>query len=522
LKRFRLVAPVAAVAVLALVTACAPSKAHRAESSPSPSASTVSPSTDAPSNDPANDAAFAKFYGQKPRWSGCGGSYECTKIDVPLDYAKPAGDTIKLALIRLPASNQSKRVGSLLINPGGPGASGIDYARSARTALTDKVRGAYDVIGFDPRGVGQSAAVECVDSKTLDEYFSVDASPDNGGEVQTYTDVTRKVDDGCEAHSAKLLPHVGTSDAARDMDVIRAVVGDPVLHYLGASYGTFLGATYAGLFPHRVGRLVLDGALDPAIGLQDLNRTQAQGFDVALRAFIDDCLARRGCPLNGSQASAYSQVKAFLDATDAKPLKTDDRSRPLTEQLAALGILLPLYENVNGWPLLRAALTSAFGGDGSQLLQLADFYTERQANGQYANNQNEANLAINCLDRPVEESTAQIAQDANAFTKDSPVWGAYLGWSGLSCALWPIRSSEKPAPITAPGAAPILVVGTTRDPATPYQWAVNLSQELQSGVLLTWNGDGHTAYTRGSQCIDSTVDAYLVDGTVPPKGKACT
>ena len=465
-------------------------------------------------------AALRPFYTQKPRWSGCGGDFECTKIKVPLDYDKPGGQAIELAAIRLPAGNEDKRIGSLLINPGGPGASGVDYARGARASLSEDLLNHYDVIGWDPRGVGESAPVDCVTDPELDVFIAMDGSPDNQAEVDQLDTESRRFAEGCQSRSGPLLPHVSTPDAARDMDVIRAVVGDAKMTYLGKSYGTFLGATYAGLFPKRVGRMVLDGALDPRVTNEEMGLAQAKGFEQALQAFTADCVQQSGCPIGPSVEEGLADVSALLDSVDAQPLQTSS-GRELTQSLAVLGIAAALYERTYGWPVLRDALTAAENGDGSALLFLADLYADRDKSGHYRNNLMEAIYAVNCLDRPDDRGPAQIKKNEPKFVAASPNFGAYLAWSNLPCKYWPVSVGEGPAAITAKGAAPILVVGTTRDPATPYEWAVGLADQLESGVLLTYNGDGHTAYFQGSDCVDQIVDAYLIDGKVPDDGAKC-
>jgi pimeloyl-ACP methyl ester carboxylesterase len=512
--RLRGAAAYTALAVLALAGCSGGGDADGSQKSTPSASGTAGPSDGVP-------ADLAKFYTQKPRWSGCGGDYECTTVQVPLDYEDPSGDTIDLAVIRLPAGDES--IGALLVNPGGPGASGVEYARQARAVLSDDVRDSFDVVGWDPRGVGDSDPVKCLDDKQLDAFLALDGSPDDRSEVTALDNTSKDFAAACEAKSAKLLPHVGTPDAARDMDVLRAVLGDEKLNYLGKSYGTFLGATYAELFPQHVGRVVLDGAIDPAVSAQEMSLAQAKGFEQALDAFIDDCLKTSDCPVGPDRAGAKREIAGILTQADRSPLRTGT-DRELTQSLAILGVAVAMYDSEQGWPALRFALQRANQGDGSVLLQLSDIYTDRQSDGQYASNQNEAIYAVNCLDRPDSSSASQIEQNEPRFEQASPTFGDYLAWSSLPCRYWPAKGQpgSEPHEITADGAAPIVVVGTTRDPATPYAWAENLASELSSGVLLTWDGDGHTAYFRGSSCIDSAVDDYLINGEVPKDGLRCS
>ncbi len=464
---------------------------------------------------------LAAYYAQRPTWSECGDGFLCAGVEVPLDYADPAAGDITLKAVRLPASDQAHRVGSLLINPGGPGVSGIQYARAARTAFTARVRAAYDIVGFDPRGVATSAPVKCLGDKGLDALLAYDGSPDTPAEEQGLVAISKGFADGCQQRSARILPHMGTVDAARDMDVIRAVVGDAKLNYFGASYGTFLGATYAEEFPTKVGRLVLDGAIDPTVDAQQIAEGQLGGFERALDAFLADCVKRSDCPVGPTVAAARRQIQRLVADSDAHPLSSDS-GRPVTQSLVVIGLLYPLYDKADGWPALRTALNQAVGGNGNVLLAIADAYSNRRPDGTYSDNQNEATYAVNCLDRPDTQTVDQTRAFAAQLTRQSPIFGAYFAWGDVPCTQWPVPTTDRPHAIHATGAAPILVVGTTRDPATPYQWAKNLASQLDSGRLLTRVGDGHTAYTRGSSCIDSAVDAFLIRGTLPPVGKVCT
>jgi pimeloyl-ACP methyl ester carboxylesterase len=485
--------------------------------SPPPSTPSAQPGATVPPS-----PALAPFYAQRADWKDCGDGFFCATVKVPIDYAQPTAGDLDLALTKLPASEPERRVGSLLVNPGGPGASGLDYARSARQAFTERVRAVYDIVGFDPRGVGASDPIDCVSDQQLDAFTAADGSPDSPAEEAGLLALSKDLADGCAQRSPALVAHVGTVDAARDMDVIRAVLGDARLTYYGASYGTFLGATYAEEFPAKVGRFVLDGVLDPTLTAEAMAEGQLGGFESAFEAFLDDCVSGSGCPVGPTVDEARAQVQGLVAAADAAPLPSRD-GRPVTQSLVVIGLLAPLYDQANGWPRLRAALAAALDDDdGSGLLSLADMYYGRNADGTYAGNQNEANLAVNCLDRPDHATLAQTRATAARFAAESPIFGPYFAWSDLPCTVWPAPSTDHPHPIKAAGAAPILVVSTTRDPATPYEWGVSLAGQLESGRLITRDGDGHTGYTRGSACIDDAVDAYLLDGTLPPVGTVCT
>ena len=476
----------------------------------------VGPTSSAPAT-PVPDA-LARFYDQRPAWKGCGGDFQCARLTVPVDYAAPTGATIALSLIRLRA--EGKRLGSLVINPGGPGASGVDYARAARSVISDAVRQRYDVVGFDPRGVGRSAPLACLTSAQTDQLITADPTPDDAAEVAATVTLFRQLAQRCRTGGGALLAHVGTPDAARDMDVLRAALGDRRLTYLGKSYGTLLGATYAEMFPRNVGRMVLDGALDPALTSEQVNLGQAVGFEQATRAFVSDCSRVADCPLGSTLDGGMERLRALLRQLDAAPLPTGDPKRPLSEGLGSLGVAVAMYDQ-GYWPTLRDALTAARRGDGAPLLQLADAYTDRGSDGRFATNQNTVIYAVNCLDRPGSGGLAKVQGTVATFTRQAPTWGAFLAWSELPCDYWPAKGSSVIGPVSASGSGPIVVVGTTRDPATPYAWAVNLAKELDGGHLVTYVGDGHTAYRRGSRCVDKAVDAYLLRATVPKAGLRC-
>jgi pimeloyl-ACP methyl ester carboxylesterase len=498
---------VPAIAAIALLVAC---------TSGGGSARPSAERSHAPGSTTGTDPGLAEFLGQRVRWQGCHDGFECAKVRVPVDYAAPSGSAIALSVVRLP-SRGDDRLGSLLLNPGGPGASGVGYAVQASTAISSKVRRHYDIVGFDPRGVDESAPVRCLSGAQTDQFTAQDGSPDDAAEESELMRLARLLGDRCAARNAGLIGHVGTRDAARDLDVLRVVLGDDKLNFLGKSYGTYLGAIYADMFPDRVGRLVLDGVVDPADDAATLARSQALGFEQALAAFVDDCLPRRGCPLHGDRDSALAQVSGILDAADQTPLRA---SRPVTQSLALLGVAWSMYDP-RWWPVLRLALSQAAHGNGSTLLSIADSYLGRTSRGHYPSNTNDAIFAISCLDRPETSDVARLRARAREVSALAPRFGAYVAWGSAPCGVWPVPPEGRSGPVRAPGAGPILVIGTTRDPATPYASARHLAAELESGRLLTYDGDGHTAYEQGSACIDAVVDAYLVKGTLPAEGTRC-
>ncbi|MFF5185523.1 alpha/beta hydrolase [Streptomyces sp. NPDC000345] len=473
----------------------------------------------------ATPSALAPYYGQKLTWRSCGvPGFECATLKAPLDYAHPDAGDVRLAVSRKKATGPGKRLGSLLVNPGGPGASAVGYLQAyAGVGYPAQVRARYDMVAVDPRGVARSEPVECLDGRAMDAYTQTDTTPDDRRETGELVDTFKEFAEACGAHTPKLLRHVSTVEAARDMDILRAVLGDRRLSYVGASYGTLLGATYAGLFPKRVGRLVLDGALDPSLSARRLNLEQTGGFETAFRSFAKDCVRRRDCPLGNKVNEVGPRLKAFFTRLDQHPIPTGDADgRKLGEALATTGVIAAMYDE-STWEQLREALTAAIKDkDGAGLLALSDSYYERDPDGRYANLMS-ANAAVNCLDLPPAFARPeQVEKSLPSFEKASPVFGEGLAWAALNCAYWPVKPAGEPHRIEAKGAAPIVVVGTTRDPATPYRWARSLSRQLASARLLTYVGDGHTAYGRGSSCIDSTINAYLLHGTPPAAKKRCS
>ncbi|HSE09164.1 MAG TPA: alpha/beta hydrolase [Nocardioidaceae bacterium] len=470
---------------------------------------------------PAGDEGAAdleQYYSQDVEWRTCRGDLECAEIRVPLDYEEPDGETIEIALLRVKAANDKQRIGSLVVNPGGPGGSGIGYAANASTYFGSEVRQAFDIVGFDPRGVGESTPIDCLPDEKLDTFVASDPDPDTPAEVKSADEMIREFGEGCVAQSGDLASHVSTAEAARDIDIIREVLGDRRLSWFGASYGTFLGATYAELFPERVGRMVLDGAIDPSLSNEEMSLVQARGFEVALRAYVKACVDRGDCFLGDSVDAGTKRIREFLDEVERRPLPASN-DRQLEVGNAVLGIWAPLY-NEGYWPLLDQALRSGFDGEGQALMTLSDAYTSRGPDG-YLDNSLEALYAVNCLDHDDTMPSSEVADLVPKFEKASPTFGAIFAYGLSSCEQWPVDGMRNPGKLTAEGAEPILVIGTSRDPATPLEWAEALASQLDSGVLVARDGDGHTGYNAGNQCVDDVVESYLVSGEVPESDVSC-
>ncbi|MFD0223813.1 alpha/beta hydrolase [Streptomyces hirsutus] len=442
-----------------------------------------------------------------------GEEWQCGTLRVPLDWSEPDSGTIGLALIRAKATGDD-RLGSLLFNFGGPGGSGVSMMPSYATTAS-KLRERYDLVSWDPRGVAASEGIRCRDDEEIQAAESVDSTPDTPAEEQAYLADAADFGKGCQESAGELLAHVSTTDTARDMDRIRQALGDDRLNYFGISYGTELGGVYAHLFPKRVGRLTLDAVVDPSADTVGHAENQTRGFQRAL----DNYLKSTGRdPGQGSR-----EIAELLDRIDAEPLPTSSKGRELTQSLALTGIVLPLYSK-DGWPVLTSALEAAEEGDGSELLALADGYNERDASGKYGTTTH-SQRAISCLDDKQRMTAAQTEELLPEFERISPVFGPFLGWDTAGwCHDWPVPGQHDSPEVSAPGAAPVLVIGNTGDPATPYEGARRMADELGEGVgiVLTWEGEGHGAYGSGSDCVDSTVNAYLLDGTVPKDGKVCS
>jgi pimeloyl-ACP methyl ester carboxylesterase len=450
-------------------------------------------------------------------WTDCGGGFQCATLQVPLDYSNPTSSTIGIAIDRKPATDQAHRIGSVLINPGGPGASGVQFAKDDASALTNLNR-RFDLVGFDPRGVGQSSPVHCLDNAQKDAFIALDPMLDDPAEKQAGIQADKDFAAACELHSGKILPFLDTPSAAKDMDAIRAALGDAKLTYIGFSYGTFLGQTYAHLFPNHVRALVLDGVVDPALSANDLLTAEVVGFQNNLEAFLADCNARR----SGSNPCRYAQsgdpatkLTALVHRLDSAPIPAGSRS--LTLGLASSGIITGLYYQ-ELWPALDAGLTAADGGNGTVLASIADILNERNPDGTYTNAL-DALEAVDCLDRPVPTDIAYYDALGPVFSKISPLLGPWLQYSNLGCAYWPVKPTGAPGPLSADGAPPILVVGGTNDPVTPYAWAQSVQRQLAGSVLLTRQGNGHTS--SNDPCSAAAEDAYLINLTLPAVGTIC-
>ncbi|MFF5175863.1 alpha/beta hydrolase [Micromonospora sp. NPDC000089] len=453
--------------------------------------------------------------------------YDCAKISVPRSWgngtgttAGPGGgQTFEIALLRARSSRQQSRIGSLVINPGGPGGSGVDTAvylsfGPAFGGLPAAVTDRFDIVGFDPRGVSRSSPVKCISDAELDTSFGYDPDPAAQRSFDDFVALNQRIGAGCGKKYGDQLPLYGTEQAARDMDAVRAAVGDDKLTYLGYSYGTLLGATYAQLYPQRVRALVLDGAVDPQQQLIAGSESQAKGFERAFGNFDRWCAGNAArCPI---APDARAAVVSAIDKAKVSPVRGAD-GREATAGWVFYAVISSLYTE-SGWQELARAIDRLRGGDPADVFKLADAYAGRGEDGHYSN-LFDANLAINCADETEKPSLDQIRQLQSQWRQKYPLFGPALAVGMLGCVEWPGQRDPYPTG-KAVGAPPIVVVGTTGDPATPYEQTARLADMLGVGRVLTWEGEGHTAYPQTS-CVTDAVNAYLISLTVPPEGLRC-
>ena len=476
------------------------------------------------------------FYGQKVEWYDCVATagveksadrtgFQCAKVKVPLDYSQPGGQTIEITMKKHLATG-SVRQGTLFINPGGPGGSGVEAVSTMATSTFAGVQKAYDIIGFDPRGVGSSTAITCTSDTEVTAM--AEAAPVTAGDGATAFEQRaaaisaqfKQFEASCAANTkpAELLDHVDTVSVARDLDVLRALSGDQKLNYTGFSYGTYLGATYAELFPANTGRMVLDGALDPSLTYNERRQGQALGFERALRNYVAWCQSGQNCPLTGDTDAGVKQIGDVFTSANQSPVPSSDPNRPVTGEDMKRIVGFMLYFPESSWSAVSEALGQVINQhDASTFRAMADEIAAQPL----ANTG--ANIGINCLDYRVEGDMATWTAQSKELERIAPRFATVSEAGDLGCQAWGHAGTQPSKALHAKGAAPILVVGTTGDPATPYEWSVALADQLESGQLLTWEGNGHGAYTNSGHgpCVTEAVDTYLLTGTMPKKGLTC-
>jgi pimeloyl-ACP methyl ester carboxylesterase len=464
-------------------------------------------------------------------WTGCGGKLQCATLTVPVDHTQPDGEQVDIAVARFRATDPDHRLGSLVFNFGGPGDAGTETLAGYAEQIPAAVRARYDLVSFDPRGTGRSRPVECVDDATADRLNTVDPTPNSDADLQAFYDGSHDRVDlvaRCVAQNGTWLAQLGSRNVARDLDRLRTALGEGTLSFVGYSYGTVIGAVYAQMFPDHVGRMVLDSPVDLSVNALEELRGNSQGFEQALDDFLDDCAGNRDCAFHSdgdptaALATLEQRFEQGLELTTVD-LATNKKSKRIAGVAAFYTALISaLYDRQYGWPELASALDDARSGDGSSLLALADLYNGRQDDGSY-DNIDEVIGVILCDDRddPVP-SFDEYKAEYQAEVAEYPLLGAFVGSTMLGCdpRLPRPPASEQVGDLRVAGAAPILVVGTTGDPATPFAGAQDLVTRLAGSRLLTFDSTEHTAYTK-NRCIDAAVNAYLVRGKLPAEGKVC-
>ena len=465
---------------------------------------------------PATAAAPVPHAGTELQWRPCGDNVECATLQVPLDYARPRAATIGIALARIPAETTGRRLGTLMLMPGGPGGSGVQLIKEL-AQIPPGVLGGFDTVGFDPRGVGESAPISCLPDHRLDVYYAADITPDSRAEGRRLVDLYREFAAGCASRNPQLLGHVDTASVARDMDRIRIALGEHRLNFFGFSYGSHLGTTYAELFPDHFRTMALDGILDHSLAFDDLYVSSAGEFERVFGRFAAWCRQTADCPLAGRDAQqVYDQIVARAeqqplpapDATSPRPVHESDIHRVTLSRLGT----------PEQWPTLAAAIASAAAGDASLFRDLADLVTSRAPDGSYGPSHGIERGALACLDwPPVARNASDVAAIAARARRAAPRLGTAIVWDNIpQCISWPSPAVNPPHRLQIHGAPPILLVAGLHDPNDPYAWALSVASQIPSSVLLTSQRDGHVAYFR-SPCVQTYVDRYLVTGVLGPK-----
>lgn len=468
---------------------------------------------------PSQATELDTYRNQRLNWTRCDVG-ECATLQVPLDYSNVNLGNISIAVSRVQHTGPVFQ-GSLVVNPGGPGSPGLDFAKYVAREVSPAVAKEFDIIGFDPRGVGKSQPVTCMTNKQTASWLAMDSTPDSPAEIASVMAAAAAIGKGCLQYTPRISPHVGTPSATQDLELLRLALGETKLNWLGFSYGTSLGTSYLELFPENIGRFVLDGAVDPSLNSMQLSLGQAKGFQKAFQNFAQKCIDRSPCRIGSSRASITSRVNALLAKLDTHPMRTNYGTK-LTQSLGMGGIFTALY-STDLWPLLIDALDQGFIGDGTGLLELSWIGSDQTGPDTFGSNMQSAYYAIDCWDMPASPGAAGLAVAAKQWSKSAkiPEISRSMSWSNAPCSTWFAHNSELPAPASSSTKAGIVIIGTRFDPATPYVWAQALNRQLPTSTLLTYEGNGHTAFGAGSRCIDTAVNDYLLRGTLPAAGKSC-
>lgn len=473
------------------------------------------------------DPALAQYYEQDLTWGECENlntheDIECADLTVPLDYNNPDGETTTLAVSRV-SSTKDAPGGALIINPGGPGGSGVDYTEVMAQVLDPKVQEKYTLVSFDPRGVSRSDGIECLTDKETDKWREQDLFKEPEKALKATREEYKKLGESCREKSGALLDHMDTHSVARDLDIIRGVLGSPKTNYIGLSYGTSIGAIYAEIFPDNIGRFVLDGAVDPSLNLREAALDQARGFDASLQEFLRECTENNDeCFTDGSVDDGLAEIEKIIQHTESEKVTTTG-GRVVTSTNTVEGILVNLYNPKTGYERLNSALVDAKDGDYSALLALSDWLNSRGVDGSYKDNATFALTAVKCLDTDTRGvSDAEINAAQKQLEEEIPTFGKYLGYTDAMCQQWPAEPVGSAEPATYEGDREILVIGTSHDPATPYHWAEALTEQLGNARLLKNEGWAHAAFPDGKECIDKALTTYLLDDRLPAEGTVCS
>ncbi len=450
------------------------------------------------------------YKSQELNWRECYDGFECSSFKVPVDYEKIDNQNFTLRALRHSALDQENKLGSILVNPGGPGGSAIFYAYNAESILSSEINQRYDIVGFDPRGINKSGEIRCLSDAEEDVFLNVDASDGGAASIAALSVISKDFAEKCAKAAGSKLGHYSTLEAAKDMEILRILLNEKKLNFLGKSYGTYLGTLYAALYPESVGRMVLDGAVSPNVSMREQQLTQAVAFDNALNNFLAT-----------QKRFKLADIKNLLSEAETNPLRGSD-GRFASESIAITAIAATLYDSEDGWRDLKRVLDQAITKrNPAEMFKQADNYNKRDSTGNYYSNQADVSIMITCLDWKEPRTIEEITLDREAFIKAAPIFGPYLYFAALPCKYWKSGPQLPPVPLKNIDTTPILVIGVTNDPATPYEWAQDLAQVFTRAKLLTLNGDGHTGHNQGNICIDSVVDSYFLTGKIGSKPLIC-
>jgi pimeloyl-ACP methyl ester carboxylesterase len=461
-------------------------------------------------NKGSNAWTLKDYKSQELNWRLCYDGYQCSSFKVPVDYEKVGNQSFTLQVLRHNALDQKNKLGAILVNPGGPGGSATFYAYNAEYIMSSKINRKYDIVGFDPRGVNESGEIRCLSDSEEDTFLNAEAGDGKPASIAALKAISKNFADKCAKAAGSKLRHYSTLEAAKDMEILRILLNEKKLNFLGKSYGTYLGTLYAALFPDSVGRIVLDGAVSPNVSTREQQLAQAIAFDKALNNF-----------LASQERFTLGDIKNLLSQAALNPLKSPDE-RVATQSTLITAIATTLYDSEAGWKNLKKMLDQAITKrETKEIFKQADEYNNRASDGTYYSNQTDVSIVISCLDWEEPRTIEEMTLDRKEFIKVAPVFGPYLNFAGLPCKYWKSKPQLPPMPLKEIKTSPILVIGVTNDPATPYKWAQDLTKVFSNAKLLTLNGDGHTGHNQGNECIDSVVDSYFLTGKIGPEPLIC-